>query len=223
MHKRLVTLLLSILIVGSASARFDSQAIDSICDAIEPDAELNSGLKAYTLRSLSGDPITLDHERLSHLFSSNSFARMAQVLLDDNLLNEFDLTEGRYTKDYFAVYRFNYLFNCTDTCALYTIAEQLLKQDNINGMLGLWNGCDIQRLPSYKAARDKIIKNRDPYRLAILTAIMFNSRNVKEYGPLRAALQSRYCSDPAIAHILDLFDRSDTLSLNEFMNTLDSH
>ncbi|MDE6403787.1 MAG: hypothetical protein K2K86_08270, partial [Muribaculaceae bacterium] len=219
----LLILLLSIMIVGSASARFDHTAIDSICNAIEPDAELNSSLKAYTLHSLSGDPITLAHERLNHLFGSNSFARMAQVLLDDNLLNEFDLTDGRYTKDYFAVYRFNYLSNSTDTCALYTIAEQLLKQDNINGLLGLWNNCDIQRLPSYNALRDKVIENRDPYRHAILTAIMFNSHNGKEYGPLRALLQSRYSSDPAIARISDLFDRGDALSLDEFMNTLDSY
>ena len=211
------------MIVGSASARFDRAAIDSICNAIEPDAELNSDLKAYTLRSLSGDPITLDHERLNHLFSSNSFALMAQVLLDDNLLNKFDLTDGWYTKDYFAVYRFNYLLNCTDTCALYTIAEELLKAENINGMLGLWNNCDIQRLPSYKAARDKIIDSSDSYRHAILTAIMFNSHNVKEYEQLRALMQSRHSSNPAITRILDLLDRGDTLSLDEFMNTLDSY
>ncbi len=211
------------MIVGSASARFDRAAIDSICDAVEPDAQLSSDLKVYTLCSLSGDPITLDHERLNHLFGSNSFTRMAQMLLDDNLLNEFDLTDGRYTKDYFAVYRFNYLFNCTDTCALYTIAEQLLKAENINGLLGLWNNCDIQRLPAYNALRDKIIETRDPYRHAILTAIMFNSHNEKEYGPLRALLQSRYSSDPAIARISDLFDRGNTPSLDEFMNTLDSY
>lgn len=156
MRNKKITVFLFCCVAVFRSVCIDKTAFDSLsirmilwenCIKLEKDSSYSQLLFNYVDKSMFNDELCLNEDSISMLFRRYSFFEYGKMLLDDNWWDSFNHTD--YSKDYLLDYRFNYLFNCNNDSVKHIIADELLFNNNINGIIGIWDCLDISRLNNY--------------------------------------------------------------------------
>ena len=187
----------------------------SIPLSIEPDIGYNHLLSDYIFQSILNNPIDLKKDSLDNLFIRPSFKFIATELLNNSILTEIDVTQGR---DYFTDYRFNYLLNCNNTEVLHSIADTLMSCNSINGLIGIWNKCNIKELTNYCQFLHNNVRNKNLYNLLCLITILHNNQgNINEYEYLKTQLLKIDTNEALISDYIEYLDSAQTVSYYDFL------
>ena len=150
-----------------------------ISNDMESNKIFNTLLGRYLHLSMTNESTdTLNKDSLSILFSRPSFKELVKFMLikDREDLNIF-YPESHETWD---DYKINLLYNCTDTTVLYSIANDLLLNKNVLGLLGIWNNCRVSKLPAYRQFVKWCCEKRQQEIIVMLVIINHNNGNIME-------------------------------------------
>lgn len=91
-------------------------------------------------------------------------------------------------------YKINLLYNCTDTTVLYSIANDLLLNKNVLGLLGIWNNCRVSKLPAYRQFVKWCCEKRQQEIIVMLVIINHNNGNIMEEKRLLKYVKTQFIS-----------------------------
>lgn len=162
------------------SNRSGSNSFD-VSREVEPDDGYNRLLSRYVLSCIRDGNIPLcDEDSLSVLFTRPSFRNVSVYLI--NPLNE-KVANVLYpdSKMLWEDMSNQLLINCSNEDMIYSVTDSLLSLGFSNGIIALWNKCDVSRLMSYPLYKKCLRgEDREVGCLADLVIVNHNSGNEKE-------------------------------------------
>lgn len=145
----ILTLLIQVQICAGKSEKYKDGAyihdtLYQTCSLVERDSVAMVCLYGYFNNAVFGSSDSNEsasYQVSSEIFKRQSFIDFGMIIMD-NRFWDFCLDNGDLY-NYLMDYRFEYLYQCTNDSIVYLIIDNLLRNNNDNGLIAKWNNCDF--------------------------------------------------------------------------------
>lgn len=219
-HLILLAIVTSLIFLLSLTSKRENISCDRInfklnnfIDSIETDPIFNMRLKKYIIYSMYDDNSI---NKFSDIFIRPSYEQVCLKILNDSVFYEwyYEIDDER---DYDFDYRYNILRFCNNENIKYNIVNELLKHDNINGLICLWDNCDITRLPEYEKFLQKSNSINNYSKLFEMLAILHNNQYFIEEKKVKGMLRNFRQIDERIDSFIHFIEMNDSIEYTNFL------
>lgn len=189
------------------------------CSLVERDSVAMVCLYGYFNNAVFGSSDSNEsasYQVSSEIFKRQSFIDFGMIIMD-NRFWDFCLDNGDLY-NYLMDYRIEYLYQCTNDSIVYLIIDNLLRNNNDNGLIAKWNNCDFSLLPAFEQFLNCALADGNIYRITELYIIAHNSGNKEIMDRLRRRIKKIECNYEEVLHLLDIIDVAPTIDYSDFLS-----